>query len=159
MKIPSRLGRSILLVTATSALVGGAATFSAARPIDAGLGHSSNLRAKITVPDGSGRSVVVQGVGCIVSMCSRVVVRSKESSARLAVFGLHKEMSTWLDSLAAIKDITKSDALFVFKDGSTRRMSIVNGNRFFYFANGYFGSGKIDVMKVRSIEFLPSRAE
>jgi hypothetical protein len=159
MKISSPFCSTILLIIATSVLVGGAATFSAARPVDAGLDHSSNLRAKITMPDGSSRSVVVQGVGCIVSMCSRVAVRSTESSARLAAFGLHKEMSTWLDSLAAIKDITKSEALFVFKDGSTRRLSIVDGNRFFYFANAHFGSGKIDVMKVRSIEFLPSRAE
>jgi hypothetical protein len=111
------------------------------------------------MPDGSSRSVAVQGVGCVVSMCSRVAVRSTESSARLAGFGLHKEMRTWLDSLAAIKDITKSDALFVFKDNSARRLSIVDGNRFFYFAKAHFGLGKIDVMRVRSIEFLPSRAE
>jgi hypothetical protein len=159
MKISSPFCSTILLVIATGVLVGGAATFFAARPVDAGLGHWSNLRAKITMPDGSSRSVVVQGVGCIVSTCSRVAVRSTESSARLAAFGLHKEMNTWLDSLAAIKDITKSDALFVFKDGTTRRLSIVDGNRFFYFANPHFGSGKIDVTKVRSIEFLPGRAE
>jgi hypothetical protein len=159
MKISSALCNTILLVIATGVLVGGAATFSAARPVDAGSGHSSNLRAKITMPDGSSRSVVVQGVGCIVSMCSRVAVRSKESPAPLAALGLHREMSTWLDSLAAIKDITKIGALFVFKDGSTQRLSIVDGNRFFYFANAHFGSGKIDVMKVRSIEFLPNRAE
>ncbi|HEY6346363.1 MAG TPA: hypothetical protein VIY49_33150 [Bryobacteraceae bacterium] len=159
MKILSRLGSTILLVIAIGVLVGGAATFSAARPVDAGLDHSSNLRAKITVPDGSSRSVTVQGVGCNVSLCSRVAVRSTEPSARLAALGLHRDISTWLDSLAAIKDITKSDALFVFKDGSTRRLSIVDGNRFFYFANAHFGSGKIDVMKVRSIEFLPGRAE
>ena len=159
MKISSPRYSTILPIITTGILVGGAATFSATRPVDAGFGHSSNLRVEITMPDGSSRSVVVQGVGCIVSMCSRVAVRSTESSTRLAAFGVHKEMSTWLDSLAAIKDITKSDALFVFKDGSTRRLSIVNGNRFFYFANAHFGSGKIDVMKVRSIEFLPNRAE
>jgi hypothetical protein len=158
MKIPSPRCSTILLIIAIGVLVGGAATF-AARPVDAGFGHLSNLRAKITMPDGSSRSVVVQGVGCIVGMCSRVAVRSTESSARLAAFGLHKEMSMWLDSLAAIKNVTKSDALFVFKDGSTRQLSIVNGNRFFYFANAHFGSGKIDVMKVRSIEFLSSGAE
>jgi hypothetical protein len=159
MKISSPRCSTILLVIAIGVLVGGAATFSPARPVDAGFGHSSNLTAKITMPDGSSRSIIVQGVGCIVGMCSRVAVRSKESSARLAAAGLHKEMSTWLDSLAAIKDITENDALFVFKDGSTRRLSIVNGNRFFYFTNAHFASGKIDVMKVRSIEFLPSRAE
>jgi hypothetical protein len=159
MKISSPRCSTILLVIATGVLVGGAATFSAARPVDAGFGHSSNLRAEITMPDGSSRSVVIQGVGCIVSMCSRVAARSTESSAQLAAFGRHKEMSTWLDSLAAIKDITKSDALFVFKDGSTRRLSIAKGNRFFYFANAHFGSGKIDVMKVQSIEFPLSMAE
>ena len=159
MKISSPRCSTILLVIATGVLVGSAATFSAARSEDAGFGHSSNLRAKITMTDGSSRSAVIQGVGCIVSMCSRVAVRSTESSARLAAFGLHKEMTTWLDSLAAIKDVSNRDALFVFKDGSTRRLSIVNGNRFFYFANAHFGSGKIDVTKARSIEFLPGRAE
>jgi len=56
-------------------------------------------------------------------------------------------MSTWLDSIAAI---TENDALFVFKDGSEWQLSIIDSNRFFYFADRCFGSGKIDVAKVRS---------
>ena len=159
MKILSRLGRLILLVTAVGVLGSVAAAVSASYLVK-GTGHSSNLMAKITMPDGFSRTVVIQGVGCNVSICSRVAVRSKtEASARLTGLGLHKEVSTWLDSLAAIKDITKTDALFVFKDGSARRLSIIDGNRFFYFANALFGSGKVDVATVRSVEFLTNESE
>lgn len=153
--IPSRLGRPILLVTAIAILGGTAAPFSTARSEDGDGVHSSNLLAVITMPNGSNRTVTVQGVGCNISLCSRVAVRSRaEMSARLTSFGIHKEIRTWLDSLVAIKEITGRDALFVFKDGSAQRLSIIDGNRFLYFANSIFGHGKIDVTKVRSVEFL-----
>jgi hypothetical protein len=157
MKALARLGRLVSFVAAIAVLGGVAVAFSA-RPTSFD-GHASNLTAKITMPDGYSRTVIVQGVGCNISMCSRVAVRSKdEPSARLAALGIHKEISTWLDSLAAITDITSNAALFVFKDGSARRLSIIDGNRFFYFANQYIGSEKIDVAKVRSVEFLPNYA-
>jgi hypothetical protein len=153
MKVLSRLRGLIILAAVICVL--GSFPFSAARPAEGGIGHSSNLVAKITMPDGDTRTVIVQGVGCAVNMCSRVAVRSKEEAdTRLATLGLHRETRTWLDSIAAIKDITNNDALFVLKDGCERRLSIVDGNRFFYFGDRYFGSGKIDVAKVRSIEFV-----
>lgn len=155
----SRLGRLIILAAAISILGSVAVGFSAARPTTSG-GHSSNLTAKITMLDGFSRTVIVRGVGCNVSMCSRVAVKSKdEASAQLTGLGLHKEISTWLDSLAEIRRITNNDALFVFKDGSSRRLSIIDGNRFFYFTSRHFDSGKVDVGYVQSIEFLPSTAE
>jgi hypothetical protein len=153
MKALSRLRDLKILAAAIGVL--GSFAFSAARPAETDRGHSSNLVAKITMPDGGVRTVIVQGVGCAVNMCSRAAVRSKEAAdIRLATLGLHRETLTWLDSIAAIKDITNNDASFVLKDGSERRLSIVDGNRFFYFGDRYFGSGKIDVAKVRSIEFV-----
>lgn len=147
---------SLIALGAIGVLIDGAAPFSRGTPADTNSTHSSNLAAKITMLDGHSQMVLLQGVGCRVSMCSRVAVRSKApGSARLAALGLHQEVSTWLDSLAGIRDINGAGALFVFKDGSTRRLSIVDGNRFFYFAKGYFGSGKIDLSEVRSIEFVP----
>ena len=157
MKTLVRFVCPILVVSAIGVLMDGAAAFS--RPENTGIAHSSDLMAKITTPDGFSQTVIVQGVGCNVNICSRVAVRSQsEASPGLAAFGLHKETSTRLDSLAAIKDVTRTDALFVFKNGSSRRLSIVDGNRFFYFAHAHFGAGKIDVMQVRSIEFLPKVA-
>jgi len=57
--------------------------------------------------------------------------------------------NTWLDSIASIKDITSQDALFTFKDGPARRLQVVSGNRFLYFANG-----KMEIGKFKSVEFL-----
>jgi hypothetical protein len=57
--------------------------------------------------------------------------------------------STWLDSVALIKDITDQDALFVFKDGTVSRLPIISGNRYLYFANG-----RAEIGKFESVEFL-----
>jgi hypothetical protein len=159
-KTLSHLGRLATLVAAIVVLGGLAIAFSAASPTKL-EGHSSNLMARITMPDGASRTVVVQGVGCNVSMCSRVAVRSKgEPDARLTALGLHKEVKTWLDSIATITDITSHDAFFAFKDGSSsRRLSIIDGNRFLYFTSLYFDFDKIDVAKVQSVEFLSAGAQ
>lgn len=155
MKLLSRFC-CLIALGAIGVLIDGAAPFSRGTPPDTNSTHSSNLAARITMLDGHSQMVLLQGVGCRASMCSRVAVRSKApASARLAALGLHQEVSTWLDSLAGIRDINGAGALFVFKDGSARRLSIVDGNRFFYFANRYLGAEKIDVLKVRSIEFVP----
>ena len=66
-------------------------------------------------------------------------------------------VSAWLDSIAAIKDATQSDALFVMKDGTERRMSLVTGFRVLYLTNGG-AAEKLDLAKVKSIEFFaPTR--
>ena len=40
-----------------------------------------------------------------------------------------------------------------------RRLFMVEGNRFVYFANHYFGFLNIDLTKFRSVEFLPAGPE
>jgi len=62
--------------------------------------------------------------------------------------------NTWLDTIAAIKDITSDGALFVLKNGTSRRLSVVHDNRFIYFADQQGAEKKIDLAGIQSIEFL-----
>ncbi len=108
--------------------------------------HSSGLMAKITLPDGSARSVRLEGVGCSASICSRIAIQAKteRNSLVLTPFGV----------IAAIKDTTDHDALFVLKDGTRRRMSLLTDFRVLYLTNGSQPAEKLDLAKVKSIEFL-----
>src|ERR1700682_5605623 len=83
------------------------------------------LVATITLANGSSRTVSLEGVGCSETLCSRVAVRSR-------IDGQPHVQRTRLDSLVAIKDITKDGARFVFKDGTERRQSVVSDNRVLY---------------------------
>jgi hypothetical protein len=105
-------------------------------------GHYSPGLARITLRNGDSRTVGFKGVGCEVSMCSRVRIQSRAKGSMV-----HSD--TWLDSIVAIKDITSADALFVFKDGTTRRLAVVTGNRILYFADE-----RLDMGKLQSVEFL-----
>jgi hypothetical protein len=104
-------------------------------------GHATNLTARLTSLDHSSRIVNVQGVGCAANICSRVALRHTAATR------------SWLDGIASIRDITEIDALFLFKDGTERRLPIVADNRFLYIGRGYIG-GKIAMDKLTSIEFI-----
>ena len=108
---------------------------------------SARLVAKMTHADGGSQTIILEGVGCSEALCSRVAVRSKADRDR-------RVTKTWLDTIAAIRDITSNDAMFVLKDGTARRLSVVHDNRFLYFADQHGGKGKIDIADIRSIEFL-----
>jgi hypothetical protein len=100
--------------------------------------------------NGTSRTATLEGVGCPASMCSRVVVNSK---AR----GESAVTHTWLDSLASIQDIAKDDALFRFKDGTERRLSVVPLNRVLYVRNRS-DMEKLDLSLVKALEFVsPSK--
>jgi hypothetical protein len=109
-------------------------------------GHSERLTAKMTLPDGTSRTVRLEGVGCPVSICSRVSIKGKAEGDSL--------VKVWLDSLAAIRDTTAKDALFVSKDGTAQRLSLVYDFRVLYLENHLGGTQKLDLTKVKSIEFL-----
>jgi methionine-S-sulfoxide reductase len=109
-------------------------------------GHSSGLMAKITLPDGTSRTARLEGVGCPVSMCSRVAIKGIAKGDSL--------VRAWLDTIAAIKDTTADDALFVKKDGTEQRLSLVNDFRVLYLANRNGGTDKLELTKVKSLEFL-----
>lgn len=110
--------------------------------------HRSRLHAKLTLADGSIRAVTLQGVGCPISMCSRVRARDTKAS------------SLWLDGLASVSQISQVGiggpvkALFKFKDGSERFDSVIGANRVLYL-QGWFGlSEKLDLATVREISFI-----
>jgi hypothetical protein len=105
--------------------------------------HAAPSFAKLTFSNGTTRTLKFKGVGCAVSVCSRVVIKSTVKPESLS------QASTWLDSLAAIKDPTPRDALFVFKDGTQKRLAVVPGNRFLYLADG-----KVELSNLRAVEFL-----
>jgi hypothetical protein len=109
-------------------------------------GHLSGLMAKITLPDGATRMVKLEGVGCAVSICSRTVIKGRTEGDSL--------VRTWLDSLAAIKDTTVDAAVFVMKDGTEQRRSLVTDFRVLYLANRLGGTEKLDLAKIKSIEFF-----
>jgi hypothetical protein len=113
-------------------------------------GHRSGLKARVVSADGTSRTIRLEGVGCTESMCSRVLIRgNRESGAPIR---------TWLDSIAAIKDATANDALFVMRDGTERRMILVPYFRVLYVSNPNGRTEKLDLTTIRSLEFLaPAR--
>jgi hypothetical protein len=111
-------------------------------------GHLSGLTAKITMPDGTIRMARIEGLGCTASICSRVVIKGKADDDTL--------VSLWLDSIAAIKDTTENDALLVMKSGAEHRLSLVTDFRVLYLGNRLRSSEKLDLARIKSLEFLPS---
>ena len=109
-------------------------------------GHRSGMAARVVSADGTSRTVRLEGVGCTESMCSRVFIRSKGESG--------SPRRTWLDSIASIKDATAADALFVMKDGTERRHFFVSDFRVLYVSNSNGLTEKLDLTKIRSLEFL-----
>jgi hypothetical protein len=109
-------------------------------------GHRSHLEARIVLSDGTIHTVTLEGVGCPVGLCSRVAVNARaQGDARIE--------KVWLDCIAAIQDITGRDALFVFTDGTQRRLSVVSENRVLYST----GDGKVDLSHVQSLIFVGAR--
>jgi hypothetical protein len=110
---------------------------------------SAGLVATMTRANGTSQTVTLEGVGCSVALCSRVAVRSKaDNDPRVT--------KTRLDTITAIRGITSKDALFVLKNGTSQRHSVVHDNQFLYFADQRGREGKIDLAGIKSIEFLAS---
>jgi hypothetical protein len=153
--LPVRLAVLAAAVTAIGAV--GAANSGAPPTSGEEKVHRSSLTAKLTLLNGEERTVLLEGVGCTSSMCSRVTINSgkpgnsgrpSEAVARI-----------WLDSISAIKDVSKDDALFVFRDGTQRRLSVVPLNRVLYIKSHRGGYQKIDLATVRSLEFITSTSK
>jgi hypothetical protein len=140
--------RLVVLAAAITAIGGVGATQSAPTPA-AGEDreHLSSLTAKLTFLNGESRTVVLEGVGCTSSMCSRVLVNGRKPGDSVIT-------KTWLDSIAAIQDVTKDDALFVFRDGTQRRLSVVPLNRVLYVKGRWGSYEKIGLSTLRSLEFI-----
>jgi hypothetical protein len=108
--------------------------------------HLSGLMARITLPSGAIRTVKIDGLGCTASICSRTTIKGKIEHDSL--------QSTWLDSIATIKDTKEAGALLVKKDGTQRRISFVTDFRVLYLTNGSGATEKMDLARVKSVEFL-----
>src|SRR5262245_19143714 len=133
-----------VLVLLVSVWIGQADTLS--RGDEQTTGHRSHISARITTENGAQRSITVEGVGCWQSLCSRIAVRGKSD-------GNSQVTTTWLDSIAAIRDITTDNAGVVLKDGTVRRLAIGHDNRVIYFLDQHGREAKLDLAGVKSIEF------
>jgi hypothetical protein len=112
--------------------------------------HQAPALARVTLPDGSVRTLAFGGLGCSWSVCSRTHLRSKTDS-------------TWLDTVATIKETSEAVAdqprssmlaVVVLKDGTEQRRVIVSDFRYLYFTDRSGAAGKLDLAKVKSLEFL-----
>jgi hypothetical protein len=107
-------------------------------------GHQSSLKAKLTLSDGSVRSVTLEGVGCPLGMCSRVKAREQANSI-------------WLDGLASIREISKTagplTATFKFRNGTERQASIIAVNRVLYVQDHFGHIEKLDLGSLSKIDF------
>ena len=117
----------------------------------ASANHLSGLMARITMRDGTTRTVKLEGVGCTQSICSRTAIKAKSESESV--------VRTWFDGLAAIQDTTSRDALFVMKDGTSTRMSLLTDFRVLYLANRLGGPERLDLGALKSIEFVTPTAD
>jgi hypothetical protein len=81
-------------------------------------------------------------------------------------------VTVWLDDIRKIQDATEDDALVIFRDGTERRLEwTCNGCqrdpmmrsaylRTLFFANPQDADEKVDLAKVKSVEFLaPARKD
>jgi hypothetical protein len=112
-------------------------------------GHQSHIVAHVTTEGETERSITIEGVGCWESLCSRVAVRGKAA-------GNSHITTTWLDTIAVIRDITGDDAAVVLRNGTVQRLAIIHDNRVIYFLDQYGRAGKLDLVGVKSIEFVDS---
>ena len=135
-----------LLFPISFAILGG--TRESSEPDKTEQGHSSGLTARIVMADGTNRTARLEGVGCTVSICSRVAIEGKSENK--------SPVRSWLDAIAEIRDTTANDALFVMKDGTARRLSLMKDFRVLYLATRISGTEKLDLAKVKSVEFLAS---
>ena len=108
-------------------------------------GHTSSLRARLTMRDGTFRAVTLRGVGCVQAMCSRVRVRAATNE------------NVWLDGLVSIRQISQNSegpvrAVFAFKDGSTQETAVNALNRVLYVGSRLW-SRQIDLAGVSRIDF------
>jgi len=127
----------------TVCLIGTAGIASTPRDLE---GHKSSLRATVIMADGTARAVTLQGVGCAISMCSRVRANAIQAD------------SVWLDGLASVREISHNadgpvNVIFIFRDGVERHASIIALNRVLYVQGRFWGTEKLDLASLTKIDF------
>jgi len=129
-----------------AAVVMGIGGVGGARTVPDEQDHVSSLSGTLILINGESRNIVLEGVGCTSSLCSRVLLNTRKADEP----GFTR---VWLDSISAIRDVTKDDALFLFRDGTERRLSVFPLNRVLYIKGRWLGREKIGLETVRSLEF------
>jgi len=110
--------------------------------------HAGQL-IRLNVRDGSAQIVTLDGVGCDESICSRVAVSAQSLGNVIA-------NRTRFADIAAIRDISEASAIFVLKDGTSHRLSVVPDNRILYVFDSNHRAQKISLQRLKSVEFDPS---
>ena len=102
------------------------------------------MTARLTAFNGTSRTIVLDGVGCSESMCSRVFIRGKSRDG--------SQEQILLNTISSIQD----GNVFKLRNGVERRLSPVPDFRVLYVTNQHGRTEKIDLASVKSIEFLPA---
>jgi hypothetical protein len=110
--------------------------------------HASGLIARLTLPDGTNRTVILDGFGCSAAICSRVFVEGRTDKGSAA--------KIWIDGLSAIRDITANSAVFVMMDGTLQRLSLITDFRVLYLQEGSANPQKLDLSKIQSLQMVES---
>jgi hypothetical protein len=103
------------------------------------------LTAKVTLRDGTARSVKLDGIGCTVSICSRSAIRGQSDRGA--------SIETRFDALASITNTSDKTALLTMKDGSRRRVDLLKDFRVLYLSRPSGVDEKLDLSKIQSIDF------
>jgi hypothetical protein len=107
---------------------------------------------RLGLQDGSSKVARLDGVGCDESICSRIAVNSRAVGNVIV-------NRTRFDSIAAIREISNDSAVFVLKDGSTHRVSVIPDNRVLYVIASDGHTQKIGLRQVKSIQFNPKDSQ
>ena len=147
MKTVRSWGLWIFVVAAIGGVVHATSVNSIRTPFLNDDGHRSSLPIRLTMLNGIERTVTLEGVGCPVSMCSRVRVRSTKAN------------NVWLDGVASVSAIQNGalgtvKAIFSLKSGGESHESVVAGNRVLYVKDGRGRHEKLDLADVSRISFL-----
>ena len=102
---------------------------------------------RVSLKNAASRTISLDGDGCTESLCSRISINTRVRGDAV----LSKIM---LDNISAIRDINDNDALFIFKNGDEKRLSVVPYNRVLYVINEAGKIEKLDLAKLKSVEFL-----
>jgi hypothetical protein len=109
-------------------------------------GHRSGLTARVISADGTSRTVRLQGVGCSLSICSRVFIRSTDEAGA--------PQQTWLDSIRSIRRTDGNNALLELRDGIERRVALLPDFRVLYVSGPDAGAAKVDLGEIQSLKFI-----
>ena len=118
------------------------------RPLRTSGTHASRLPARVTLPDGTSRTITLDGFGCSAAICSRVFVEGRSSDGSTA--------KIWIDGLSTIRDITPNSAVFTLKDGTQQRLLLITDFRVLYMDEAQAQPQRLDLSKIQSLQMLDS---